>query len=355
MLVMPPQRTRNVTIKEIAVHCGVSPSTVSLVLNGSQKIKKETREKVRKAADELDYQPNEMARSLVSRRSRCLSVTVPNLAHVFSDVYFGEIISGIYEKAIEAGYKIMLDIAQESYIAEKEYLNQLRNRRTDGMLFIASTIEDRFLLELESHEYPVLLVNHYFPESSLNYLTVDYKRAARICAEHLTGLGHRRIGLIIGTNTFTGLDFRDAFFAACEGRGVLKTNLPWRGVSDWDEQEGYEAARKLMSRHPDLTAIMAGNDRMAMGAMRYLLGKGLHVPRDVSVMGMDDIPSAKYSTPGLTTLHMDLFELGRLSCQRLLNLLEGGAKVCHESREPHLVLRESTARARPPTEAPSQT
>jgi LacI family transcriptional regulator len=159
-------------------------------------------------------------------------------------------------------------------------------------------------------------------------------------------LGHRKIGLIIGTNTYTGLDFRDAFFESCQEHGLGKTDLFWRGVSEWDEQEGYEAARKLLSRHPDLTAIMAGNDRMAIGAMRYLLAKGMHVPRDVSVIGMDDIPSARYTTPGLTTLHMDLFELGRRSCRQLLDMLEGKRTSCHETREPHLVLRESTAPVR---------
>jgi DNA-binding LacI/PurR family transcriptional regulator len=184
---------------------------------------------------------------------------------------------------------------------------------------------------------------------------MDYTKAARLCADHLTRQGHRNIGLIIGTNTFTGLDFRDAFFAACEAKGIAKTELPWRGVSEWDEQEGYEAARKLMSRHPGLTAIMAGNDRMAIGAIRYLLSKGLHVPRDVSVMGMDDIPSARYTTPGLTTLRMDLFELGRLSCQRLLAMLDGDMTSCHETREPHLVLRESTASARAFSEGPTHT
>lgn len=348
---IPPKK--QVTIKEIAAQCEVSPSTVSLVLNGSRKIKKETRERVREAALKLDYRPNELARSLVSRRSRCLSVTVPNLTHVFSDVYFGEIISGIYARANEAGYKIMLDIAQESYIADKEYLNQLRNRRTDGMLFIASTIEDRYLLELEQYEYPVLLVNHYFPDSPLNFVSMDYKRAAGLCAEHLTGLGHRKIGLIIGTNTFTGLDFRDAFFAACEEKGIGKTHLPWRGVSEWGEQEGYESAKKLVARHPDVTAIMAGNDRMAIGAIRYLLSQGRHVPRDVSVMGMDDIPSARYTTPGLTTLHMDLYEMGLASCEHLLEMLEGKLSSCHETREPHLVLRESTAPVRSFSESPT--
>ncbi|MCC5849685.1 MAG: LacI family DNA-binding transcriptional regulator [Verrucomicrobia bacterium] len=338
---LPPNKT--VTIKEIAKQCKVSPSTVSLVLNGSDKIKKTTRERVMKMAREMDYRPNELARSLVSSRSRCLSVTVPALTHVFSDVYFGEIISGIYQEANEAGYKIMLDIAQESFIAEKEYLNLLRNRRTDGMLYIASSIEDRFLLEFEEEPYPLILVNHYFPDSSLNFISMDYNKAAEIATDHLLGLGHRHIGLIIGTNTFTGLDFRDTFLGICEDNGIAKSALPWIGGREWDEQEGYEAAKKLMSRHPDLTAIMAGNDRMAIGAIRYLTHKNIRVPEDVSVMGMDDIPSARYTTPGLTTLKMDMFNMGRLSCQRLLSMLNGTQTECRELKEPHMVLRESTA------------
>jgi len=337
---------KQVTIKEIAAACNVSPSTVSLVLNGSQKIKAATRERVMQAAKDLDYRPNEMARSLVSQKSRCLNVTVPALNHVFSDVYFGEIISGIYQEANEAGYKIMLDIAQESFIGNKEYLNILRNRRADGMLYIASTIEDRFLLEFEDEPYPLMMVNHYFPDSSLNYLSVDYRQAATLAAEHLLELGHRHIGLIIGTNTFTGLDFRDTFLQACEDKGVEKTHLPWRAVRDWDEQEGYEATGKLLARNPDLTAIMAGNDRMAIGAIRYLVGRGLNVPGDISVMGMDDIPSARYTTPGLTTLHMDLFQLGASSCRILLELLDGKRESCQTSTQPHLVLRESTGPAR---------
>lgn len=343
---MIQKRAKAVTIKEIASYCDVSPSTVSLVLNGSEKIKKSTRDKVIKAAADLDYQPNEMARSLVSSRSRCLSVTVPALNHVFSDVYFGEIISGIYQEAYEAGYKILLDIAQESFIAEKEYLNILRNRRADGMLYIASTIEDRFLMDFEEHHDPVLLVNHYFPGSSLNFLSVDYRHAAQRCAEHLLELGHRHIGLIVGTNTFTGLDFRDTFFEVCEQHGIAKTCLPWTGCADWDEQDGYNATRKLISRHPELTAIMAGNDRMAIGSMRYLMNKGLRVPVDVSVMGVDNIPSAKFTTPGLTTLKMDLFEVGRRSCKRLMEMLNGQRASCQELLEPHVVLRESTGPAR---------
>ncbi len=339
---MSSRKTKAITIKDIAKHCKVSPSTVSLVLHDSPKIRKETRERIMKAVDLLEYQPNEMARGLVSSRSRILSVTVPALDHVFSDVYFGEIISGIYQEAYAAGYKILLDIAQESFIGNKEYLNILRNRRADGMLYIATTTEDRFLLEFEDQPYPLVLVNHYFPGSSLNFLSVDYKSGARQAAEHLMGLGHRHIGLIVGTNTFTGLDFRDEFLSHCQSKGLEKRHLPWAS-SEWNEHGGYEAAKKLMARYPDTTAIMAGNDRIAMGAMRYLLSQGIHVPRQVSVMGMDDIPSARYTTPGLTTLRMDMFRVGQLSCRRLLQMLGHELETCRETFEPHLVLRESTA------------
>jgi len=335
-----------VTIKEIAVACGVSPSTVSLVLNGSPKIKEATRLRVLRAVEELDYQPNEMARGLVSSRSRCLSVTVPALNHVFSDVYFGEIISGIYQEANDSGYKILLDLAQERFIAEKEYINLLRNRRADGMLVVASTVADDHLFEFEQQPYPVMLVNHYFPGSRLPFLSVDYRMAAELAAEHLLDLGHRHIGLVIGTNTHTGIDFQTRFLEVCAARGVPESQVPCIGVKDWDEQEGYEAARTLMSRHPQLTAIMAGNDRMAIGAMRWLLQVGFRVPAEISVMGMDNIPSSKFTSPGLTTLRMDFFRVGQASCRRLLSMLSAKSGDTCEFLEPQLVVRESTAPAR---------
>lgn len=341
---MATRKKKAVTIIEIAKECKVSPSTVSLVLNNSPKIKQATKDRVLAAAQKLNYEPNEFARGLVSRRSRTLSVTVPALDHVFSDVYFGEIISGIYDEAYENGYKILLDIAQESFIGNKEYLTVLRNRRADGMLYIASTTEDRFLLEFENEPYPLVLVNHYFPDSTLNFLSVDYETCAVLAANHLLELGHRHIGLIAGTNTFTGLDFRDRFLEQCQTHGIPEAQLPWTDA-EWDEHGGYEAARKLIARYPEITAIMAANDRMAIGAMRYLLAEGVDVPTQVSVMGMDNIPSARYSNPGLSTIRMNFYEVGRQSCRRLLGLLDGSITSCREKLEPTLVVRESTRKA----------
>lgn len=335
------------TIKDIAKACDVSLSTVSLVLNNSPRISEETRNKVLAAVKKHGYVRNVHAQGLVSRSSHVLSVAVPDLSHVFADIYFGEIVSGIYDQASAQGYKMLLDIAGENFIASREYLNILQTRRADGMLFIASSVNDVYLRDLEKEDYPFLLVNHYFPDSSLNFLAVDYRACAEMAAEHLLRLGHRAIGLIAGTNTYTGQDFRDAFITRCEKAGLARDDVPWE-ASEWDQEGGFEAARRLMAKNPKITAIMGNNDRMAIGAMRYLHTHTARVPDEVSVMGMDDTKASRFTTPGLTTIRLDLYEIGRAACEHLLELVRGQRSECHEFIQASLVERESTAPAKRP-------
>jgi DNA-binding LacI/PurR family transcriptional regulator len=150
--------------------------------------------------------------------------------------------------------------------------------------------------------------------------------------------------VIAGTNTHTGIDFRDTFVASGIRSGLSESDLPWVS-SGWNEEGGYEAAAQLMARNPDLTAIMAGNDRMAIGAMRYLHTLGKSIPHDVSVMGMDDVQASRYTTPGLTTIRLDLYQLGQTACQRLLQILNDGRSCCGEYLPAALVQRESTGPA----------
>jgi DNA-binding LacI/PurR family transcriptional regulator len=336
--------TKRTTINDIARECGVSLSTVSLVLNNNPRISEKTRAKVLAAVKKHGYEPNVQARALASRSSRAISVVVPHLNHVFADIYFGEIVSGIYDRASENGYKMLLDIANDKFIESKEYVNIMKSRRADGMLFIASSVADEYLREFEKTPYTFLLVNHFFPESKLNYIAVDYKDSAQQAADHLLELGHRKIGVIAGTNTYTGLNFRDTFFEVCRGRGCKEDDLPWAdGGKNWSEQGGFEAARELLEKKPDLTAIMASNDRMAMGAMRFLHTQGRQIPGDVSVMGVDDIPPAKFTTPGLSTIHHSLYSMGALACERLLAMFKGEITTCAEVVPVKLVARESTA------------
>jgi DNA-binding LacI/PurR family transcriptional regulator len=336
------------TMKDIADECGVSLSTVSLVLNNNPRISDETRRKVLATVERFGYLPDSHARGLALRSSRSISVVVPNLNHVFADIYFGEIVSGIYEQASEEGYKLLLDVANPKFVESKEYLNVMKSRRADAMLFIASSIHDEYLREFEGSPHAFILVNHYFPSSKLNFIAVDYRHSARLAAEHLRELGHRHVGLIAGTNTHTGLAFRDAFLDQFKRNGSEATPVPWvDGGKDWSEEGGYQAARDLLGRDPRITAIMAGNDRMALGAMRFLHEKGLRIPGDVSVMGVDDMPQASFMTPRLSTIHHPIYRVGQLACQQVIRLFRNEITTCRESVEPKLVARESTGPAHP--------
>jgi len=332
------------TIEDVARESGVSLSTVSLVLNNNPRITPATRARVLAAIEKLGYQPNVQARALASRSSRTLSVVVPHLNHVFADIYFGEIVSGIYDRCQEFGYRMMLDIANPRFVKERQYVNILRSRRADAMLFIASSVHDEYLHEFEDSPFPFLLVNHYFPQMNLNYIMVDYRQSARLAAQHLVGLGHRKIGIIAGTNTYTGRDYRDAFIAACCVRGCRREDLPWvDGGKDWSQEGGFQAAARLLEEHPDITAIMAGNDRLAIGAMRCIHEKGLRVPQDISVMGVDDIPQAAFTTPALTTIRHPLYQLGQRSAEAAILLFREEMESCSEVLPVQLVVRESTA------------
>lgn len=333
------------TMKDIAEECGVSLSTVSLVLSNNPRISDETRQRVKAAVERSGYQPDVHAKGLALRTSRTLSVVVPEINHVFADIYFGEIISGVYDRASDRKYKILLDVSNANYIERKEYFNVLNTRRADAMLFISASLYDRFLLDFEKEDRPFLLVNHYFPDSSLNYLAADYVDTARQAAGHLLQLGHRTIGLISGTNVQTAVDFRSEFEKQCAKAGLGTKDLPWAD-GDFREEGGFRAAQQLMKEHPSITALMAGNDKMAIGALRYVLSEGLSVPGDVSVMGVDDIPAASFTTPGLTTVRHQLYEMGRRACDCVLDLFDGKRTSCQEVLPVELMVRESTGPAR---------
>ena len=338
---------QKVTIKDIARECDVSLSTVSLVLNNNPRISEKTRQHVLATVKKYNYQPNSSARGLASRSSFNVSVVVPHMGHVFADVYFGEIISGIYEQASEDGFKVMLDIANERFLKSGEYINILRARRADGMLFIGATIDDSFPLSFEDNAYPFLLVNHFYPGSSLNYCNMNYKESARQAAEHLAGLGHRKIGLIHGINTHTGILFSNEFIAHCEKLGIPREHIfAVDGGQDWGIESGFVSAQTLISAHPEITAIMAANDRMAIGAISHLQKIGKTVPDDISVMGIDDIHNTAFSTPSLTTVWHDLYEMGKRSFSNLLAICKKQRMDCHEVMPVTLIERNSTGPAR---------
>lgn len=338
---MNPERKRY-TIKDIAEQSGFSLSTVSLVMNNNPRISESTRDRVLKTIERLGYQPNRMARALAWRRSQTLAVLVPQLRHAFADVYFGEIVSGIYDKANKLGYKIMLEAARTEFVESKEYLQLFEQKFVDGMLFIGANSNHPFISEFADGARPFLLVNNYSKEHDLNYVVSNYRYGAWQVTQHLVRLGHRRIGFISGglAEIQTSRDILESFQEV-----LAEHKLPADPkciVDGWlTEDGGLQATEQLLRQSPDVTAIFALNDKMALGAMKKLNELGLRVPQDVAVVGFDDIPQASYSTPALTTVHQPLYEIGKIACERLVELIHGKPGPVQEVLPIHLVIRDS--------------
>ncbi len=330
------------TIKDIAEQSGVSLSTVSLVLNDNPRISQTTRDRVLKTIERLGYQPNRMARALAWRHSRTLAVLVPQLRHAFADVYFGEIVSGICDRASKLDYKVMLEIARAEFIESKEHLHLYEQKFVDGILFIGANSRHRFVQDFADGSRPFLMVNNYSKEFDLNYVVSNYRYGAWQATQHLVRLGHRRIGFIGG-----GLQeiqtSRDIFESFKEVLAEHQIEFEERLVVDGllTEEGGMKAAEQLLRQEPDMTAIFALNDKMALGAIKKLNELGLRVPEDVAVVGFDDIPQASYSIPSLTTVHQPLYEIGKLACERLIELVHGRAGRVQEVIPIYLVTRES--------------
>jgi len=337
--------TKRATIADIAEEAGVSQSTVSLVINNNPRISEETRARVLAAIERNGYKPNIQARGLAMRSSRVISVVLPDIPHVFAETYFGELLGGIYAGASESGFKILMDIAGMKFIRTQDYLNILETQQADGMLFLGATNYDQFLSVFHEKRYPFLLVNNYFPHWNIDHVAADYEHAAKLAAHHLLGLGHRKIGLITGTNVQTAVEFLNTFEGCLKEAGVPAEDMPWAD-GRYSEKFGFEAARVIMTLNPGLTAIMCGNDTMAVGAMHYIKSRGLRIPEDISLMGIENLPTAMLTTPKLTTISNHLHDVGVAASKQLLALARRETPSVREKIKGELILRESTGPAK---------
>lgn len=335
----------NVTMKHVAEECGVSLSTVSLVLSNSPRIGEATRKQVMETCERLGYQPNTHAQSLALRApSRTVSVVLPDLEDVFTDLYIGLILNGIYACAEERGYQVSVVRANSRFLRKREHLNLIKSRRADGLLFVASSLYDQYLLDFAGHEMPVLLVNSIFPEAAIRYVAADHKAAGRLAAEYLAGLGHRHIGVVMGTNIQTQVDLLDACGEALAAYGVPADQILWMD-GRFSETGARKAARQILKENPRTTAILATSDKMAAGVLAQLHESGISVPQQVSVMGIDNLPASAHFCPALTTVDLHLREIGARACDRLLAMVNEDLASCEELHPVHIIERGSTAQA----------
>jgi DNA-binding LacI/PurR family transcriptional regulator len=337
----PGSKSPVMTLKALAQHVGLTPGTVSVVLNDSpsaQSIPQETKNRIIAAAKELNYRPNFFARTLRNKRTYTIGV----IAEEIGDSYGAMVISGIEAYLRKMDYFFLTVVHRHDEHLLSQYSQLLLQRGVEGLITVDTTV-------YEAPSLPTVAVAGHKRVKGVTNIVLDHVRAATLALNHLADLGHERIAFMKGNPLSS--DSKDRWKAICEVAQKIGLKIDpgltvQIDIEDPTPQLGYPFAKQLLARKKPFTALFAYNDISAIGAMRALQEQGLRVPQDVSVVGFDDIPSAAFNTPSLTTVRQPLARMGQVAAQTLLERIAGKNDSPSEiAIEPEFVVRESTAKA----------
>jgi LacI family transcriptional regulator len=332
-----------VTLRTLATHLGLSLTTVSVVVSDSpaaQAIPQATRKRILAAASELHYRPNYFARSLRKKSSMSVGVLVSEM----SEGYFTLVMNGVEEYLVAAKYSYLLAAHYWKPELIEEYPQMLLERSVDGLLLVNTPTPARV-------HVPIVSISGHQSVAGATNIQLNHKLAARLALKHLADLGHRRVAFMKGQEQTVDSDPRweEIMEAARAYRMELHPELMIRLTENsWSPALGYGPVKALLSRTKDFTALFAFNDIAAFGAIRALHEAGLRVPHDVSVIGFDDVLSAPYGIPSLTTIRQPLRDMGKMGAECLLHRIDhpNASYSRQVIVQPELVVRESTGPAR---------
>jgi len=336
------QNNRSVSLKELAVHLGLSPTSLSIVLNdapAANAIPQETKDRIFEAAEKFNYRPNYFARSLRARRSFTFGVIVPEL----SDGYSGMVLNGVEAALSKEGFFYLTASHLHREDLLEHHPKMLLERQVEGIIAVDTPI--RFQTDL-----PIVTVSGHDRIKGVTNVILNHRHAAELGIGHLFTLGHSRIAFIKGQDFSSDTKVRwETIEQSAAKRGIkIDSDLTAQLEGDIPSPEiGYIAAQKILAAKKPFTALFAFNDISAIGAIRALQEAGLRVPEDVSVLGFDDVYAAEFHNPALTTIRQPLFEMGQLAAQTLLQRIAqtktNGKFSPVISVEPKLIVRRSTA------------
>lgn len=336
---------RSVTIRDVAREAGVSTSTVSRVINGASGVRADKVRRVRDAVRRLSYQPNPVARDLPRRAAvHTVGVLVPQLA----DEFTGAVVTGIEQTLRENGLHMLCSLSHADPKDEEVAVGIFFERRVSGLILVTPALHDTSLLEFRDRRVPLVLVNRRLPELAAHCIHVDNREGSSLATRHLLELGHRDIVHIAGPLQRQDARERlEGFFSALTTAGIERDEARVL-ESDYTAEGGERAMLHLLERR-NATAVVAANDLIAAGALVALRRKGLHVPRDVSIVGFDDRSVARLLSPALTTVRYPMHEVGRRAADHLVETISGASPSPLPLLVPELVQRASTA---PPVHSP---
>lgn len=306
-----------VSLRDVAQAAGVSVATVSHVLNGTRYVSSELTERVRRALLDLNYQPNLVARSLRTQRSQTIGFITSDITNPF----YPGVAQGASVFASQRGYSLMLcDVGQDGS-GEEKIVFLLQQRQVDGLLFTSIHKDSSTVKALHEDKYPFVLINRQLNGIEANYVGIDNRDGMAQAVRHLVELGHRSVGFISGPTVSTAAYERlDGFLEAARSFG-LDTDPQLICQGSYQIDDGYAAVRNFLSVRPDISAIVAANDLMAFGAWQCLHQLSVNVPRDISIIGFDDIPPASMGPTGLTTVHCSQYNMGERAARLLIEVL----------------------------------
>jgi DNA-binding LacI/PurR family transcriptional regulator len=333
-----PSPGQPINLRILGEYLNLSPATISLVLNdapGVRAIPQETRERVKAAAAKFDYRPSFYARSLRKQQSFSIGVLVPEL----SDIYSAQVLNGVEESLIEEGYFYLTASHRRKPDLIEEYPRMLMERSVEGFILIDTVLQ-------HSLKLPAVAVAGHQQIAGVSNVVLDQRRAAELTLRHLHQLGHRKIAFMRGGSHSSDADDRWECMKAVarelniEVRPELTIALNLRVSTP---ELGFEPACELLNRNQQFTAVVCYNDIAAIGAIRAIMNYGLRVPEDISVIGFDDIQSASYHNPSLTTIRQPLNQMGKIAARILLQRVRGHPLFPNAMPVlPELVIREST-------------
>jgi DNA-binding LacI/PurR family transcriptional regulator len=339
---MAKAKPSSVTMRDVAELAGVSKQTVSTVLNGRPGISAETQARILQAVDTLGYRLDKVASSLRTGRTRTIALLVSDI----SSPFIARLAVAAEDCANRAGYSLVLHNTHDDVVREAAYFSVVIERKVDGVIFISAADKSPGLDLLRARGIPAVAIDRIPDPYSGPAVMLDNLKTGRLAAEHLLALGHIQLAHISGPPTVRMARDRWQGF---QQTVAAQPHLPLPLVevaTGWDYADGFDAMQRVLAADRPLTALFAAGDALAIGAMRAIQDAGLRVPQDISVVGVDDIDSAAYQNPPLTTIRQSITELAQLGLQLLLDLLAG--KEIHPSEivmDPILVVRQSTARA----------
>ena len=338
-----------ITLKDIAEKTGFSITTVSRALGGYDDVNEQTRAIIIETARKLGYRPNLVARQLRSQSTQTIGLIIPASTTGMDDDFFSVLLKGASHTAARYHYDILISTHLPDEDEMEAYYRIVGGSRVDGIIVARTHHDDKRIQYLKEMQHPFVVSGRTPPseESNFPYIDVDSQYGLRQLVKHFVELGHRHIGLILSPDNMAFTPYRLAGYQ----HGLDDAQLPYRtqyiASGDLSDESGEVAAAHLLASQPELTAIIACNDLMAIGAMRAIQGQGRVVGDDIAVGGFDDIPLSVHTTPPLTTVRQPIYTIGEQLAQMLINIIEGHPfDSLHQLLEPELIVRESSGHPR---------